>query len=285
MPVTDEGNSVLITIPGDESTNCRILKFGANVLSWNVKGRDHLWLSEKAILDGTKAVRGGIPLVFPVFGKNTDPAHPTSQLPQHGFARTSVWEFLGATDDQTAQFGLGPECLSAEAAKAWPYNFTLVYTVRLTAGTLETDLSVENTDTKPFEFNQLFHTYFKVQNIASVEVQGLQAVNVTDKIACTGYIKKPGPMSIHEETDRVYCDEPGTVTIEFEGKPYVTIERSSEIGDIVVWNPWNDKAQDLTDFYPKDAYKQMICVEAGSVGKFIKLSPGKKWRAKQVLKL
>jgi hypothetical protein len=32
-------------------------------------------------------VRGGIPLVFPVFGKATE--GPTAALPQHGFARIS----------------------------------------------------------------------------------------------------------------------------------------------------------------------------------------------------
>lgn len=283
MTVKDEGRTVTIQVG---SSSVQILKYGANVLSWVVNGRDHLWVSEKAITDGTKAVRGGIPLVFPVFGKTTGQGHATSQLPQHGFARTSEWEFLGSPDEQTAQFGLGPENLSKEAAEAWPYNFTLIYTVRLTNdSSLETELSVENTDKKPFEFNQLFHTYFKVQNIAHVEVDGLQAVNVTDKIECTGYIKKPGPISIHEETDRVYRDEPGTVAITVDKKPYVTIERSSEVCDVVVWNPWNDKAQDLTDFYPKDAYKQMICVEVGSVGKFTELAPGKKWNAKQTLKL
>lgn len=44
-----------------------ILLFGATVISWKDRfGTEKLWLSDAAKLDGSKAVRGGIPLVFPV---------------------------------------------------------------------------------------------------------------------------------------------------------------------------------------------------------------------------
>jgi glucose-6-phosphate 1-epimerase len=41
-----------------------------------VDGKEKLFLSSKAILNGTKAIRGGIPLVFPQFGPGV--------LQQHG---------------------------------------------------------------------------------------------------------------------------------------------------------------------------------------------------------
>lgn len=51
-------------------------------------------MSSTAALDGSKPVRGGIPVVFPCFGA---PAHPDHvKLPQHGFARSEPWSF-GAT--------------------------------------------------------------------------------------------------------------------------------------------------------------------------------------------
>ena len=41
--------------------------FGATVTSWKLaNGEEQLFLSEKAHLDGSKPIRGGIPLVFPV---------------------------------------------------------------------------------------------------------------------------------------------------------------------------------------------------------------------------
>ena len=49
-------------------SSIRIHRYGATVLSYNAQGREQLFVSKDAILDGTKPIRGGIPLVFPIFG-------------------------------------------------------------------------------------------------------------------------------------------------------------------------------------------------------------------------
>ena len=52
------------------SSGARVVvsKFGATVLSWTLpSGKQMLYLSKIASLDGTKAIRGGIPVVFPQF--------------------------------------------------------------------------------------------------------------------------------------------------------------------------------------------------------------------------
>ena len=44
-----------------------MLLFGATIVSWkDAKGVEKLWVSEAAKTDGSKAVRGGVPVVFPV---------------------------------------------------------------------------------------------------------------------------------------------------------------------------------------------------------------------------
>jgi glucose-6-phosphate 1-epimerase len=72
--------------------------FGATVISWKATEKsgpgepiERLFVSSKAALDGSKAVRGGIPVVFPCFGPPEHPDH--SKLPQHGFARNEFWAF------------------------------------------------------------------------------------------------------------------------------------------------------------------------------------------------
>ena len=77
-----------------------------------MKGEELIFVSPKAILDGTKAIRylyclflskhpltndfqrGGVPVCFPAFG-------PWPLGPQHGFARTSTWKQDGeiSTDE------------------------------------------------------------------------------------------------------------------------------------------------------------------------------------------
>lgn len=63
--ITHSHSHVSAVLPTGESVE--ILLYGATIISWKDKaGKDQLWLSESAKLDGSKAVRGGVPLVFPV---------------------------------------------------------------------------------------------------------------------------------------------------------------------------------------------------------------------------
>lgn len=66
QPIVDvDDTKVVARLPTGESVE--ILLFGATVTSWkSANGTENLWLSEAAKLDGSKPVRGGIPVVFPV---------------------------------------------------------------------------------------------------------------------------------------------------------------------------------------------------------------------------
>lgn len=58
-------NTVEATLPTGESVIVHL--YGATVTSWKLaNGEEQLFLSEKAHLDGSKPIRGGIPVVFPV---------------------------------------------------------------------------------------------------------------------------------------------------------------------------------------------------------------------------
>jgi len=63
--VTIRENRVEAALPTGESVTVHL--YGATVTSWKLAGgEEQLFLSEKAHLDGSKPIRGGIPLVFPV---------------------------------------------------------------------------------------------------------------------------------------------------------------------------------------------------------------------------
>jgi glucose-6-phosphate 1-epimerase len=63
--ITHSQSRVIAILPTGESIE--VLLYGATIISWkDAKGNEKLWLSDAAKLDGSKAVRGGIPLVFPV---------------------------------------------------------------------------------------------------------------------------------------------------------------------------------------------------------------------------
>jgi glucose-6-phosphate 1-epimerase len=66
VSITHANSRVVAVLPTGESVD--VLLHGATVVGWKSAGgkEERLWLSEAAKLDGSKAVRGGIPLVFPV---------------------------------------------------------------------------------------------------------------------------------------------------------------------------------------------------------------------------
>jgi D-hexose-6-phosphate mutarotase len=71
--------------------------WGAHVTSWkNSDCEELLFMSEKAVLDGKKAIRGGIPICWPQFGAG--PAGPHTLPKGHGFARISEWDCVASTD-------------------------------------------------------------------------------------------------------------------------------------------------------------------------------------------
>ena len=61
--------------------------YGGHVLSWAPAGhKPVIYMSPKAVFKKGKALRGGIPLCWPWFGKNTEDA----SQPAHGVARLNA---------------------------------------------------------------------------------------------------------------------------------------------------------------------------------------------------
>ncbi|KAK2745859.1 hypothetical protein FQN57_003472 [Myotisia sp. PD_48] len=284
-------NHVEAALASGESVT--VYLFGATVTSWKLaNGQEQLFLSENAHLDGSKPIRGGIPLVFPVFGPPPKD-HATSSLPQHGFARNSSWEFLGKSSSESEaggadssvklDFGLSKSMLSETFQKDWPFDFGLVYSVTLSKRGLSTSLQVQNNGTQSFEFQTLLHTYFRIEDISKTRISGLRGKTYVDKVKnAETFTEESNALAITSETDRVYqsLDPQSPVVVEADGTPVFSLTRES-LSDIVVWNPWIEKAKGMADFSPDEAYKNMLCVEAGSVGAWQTLEPGETWEGGQ----
>ena len=68
------------------------------------------------------------------------------------------------------------------------------------------------------------------------------------------------------------------------GKQRFRIVRDN-LENAVVFNPWADKAQKTADFAPKDGWKNMVCVEPGTVGGWQKLEKGDAFEGAQTIYL
>ncbi|KAI4110158.1 MAG: hypothetical protein L6R37_000051 [Teloschistes peruensis] len=294
VSISDDTSRVTANLPTGERVD--VLLYGATVISWkSANGKENLFLSSKAHLDGSKPVRGGIPLVFPVFGP-PNAEHPTGQLPQHGFARTSRWEYLGKTSSESSSlpnskgdasvkldFGLSNSMLPD---RKWDYDFNLTYSVTLGQDSLETSLVVRNTGSSNYDFQILFHSYLAVNDISKTTISGLEKAAFKDKTQGGKQMEPAGKaISIESETDRVYTVAPEqAITVLEQGSKRYEVE-GDMLSDVVVWNPWIEKAKSMADFGPEEGYKKMVCVEAGSVSSWNTLEAGDTWEGGQRIKM
>jgi len=272
----------IVTLSHPSGSSARVYLYGATVVSWKVDDKERLFVSKKAILNETKAIRGGIPIVFPNFGKvQGDP------LPQHGFARITKWQWLGASVDNenetTVEFGLGPTHITPDQRAMWPHPFQLRYTVSLLSHTLKTFLEVHNDGNHHIYFNTLLHTYLSVPDVTQTTIHGLKNVTFIDKVTGgTRATESRETVTVSGEVDRVYADGIDEVRINLGTSDGGYVIEKVAMRDVVVWNPWIEKAKGMADF-GDDEYRFMLCVEVGSVAKLVELAEGDKWIGGQSL--
>lgn len=116
----------------------------------------------------------------------------------------------------------------------------------------------------------------------------LESKTYVDKVRDAQTFTETSPaLSITQETDRVYQSldpkVPIIVASEADNTHIFSISREG-LNDVVVWNPWVEKAKGMADFAPDDGYKNMICVEAGSVVGWQTLEPGETWEGGQTVR-
>jgi glucose-6-phosphate 1-epimerase len=281
-------NGVTEVIHSQSGARCSIHEYGATVLTYqNAQGRDVLFLSRDAILDGSKPIRGGIPLVFPIFGP---PSSKESTMPQHGFARNNTWSIVPHSlkdNPESAEItyelhfkdvvaGVGTHNPWADGS----LDVHLFYRVEITGNSLTTELTVKNTGKASFPFQALFHTYYMVDNHAALDntqcyVQGLDDYHASDKVTQETYTVGSDAVVVQGETDLVHSPPNGIdqaeVVIGVGGTHCVVLQCSGTVNSqsvpisVVVWNPYKEKAAAMSDF-GSDQYADMICVEPGILG-------------------
>ncbi|KAJ1441713.1 galactose mutarotase-like domain-containing protein [Ochromonadaceae sp. CCMP2298] len=287
-PVTEGRNGQpKVRLAGGEHS-CDVYLYGCTVASWVHSGTEKLFCSPITPFDGKKAIRGGIPLVFPQFGR------PDESMPQHGFARTSNWTLAGTGGGESAiaVFGL----TNGEHSLSWPHKFALEYTVELSAAGLRTSIKISNTDATPFSCQTLLHTYVAVPAIERVQVRGLQGSYYDQLAACTAQDDR-AVATVDAEVDRIYTASvanPPSVEVAADGLLLVKVDRRAYklIGDaplpiptpadVVFWNAWVDKTASIGDL-ENDAYLRYICVEPGVVSSAQEVQPGTSMVLEQTL--
>jgi len=312
---TSKNEPIVITHTASGASTT-ILPYGATVTSFlNATGHESLFVSHLAKTDGSKATRGGIPLVFPQFGQSGR----YGTMPQHGFLRNNYWKVedgdkydteegagctfsLNLNNVENAR-GAGEDSIwSSESSTQSGLDCTLRLSVKVSATSLTTTLTIQNTSSQSdidFDYQTLFHTYFKIYGSKALDanlcnVAGLEGYNVDDKITGDQYVQDDKPIFVDREVDRIYTPAADKKAVECvictgEDRSKVEIRASAMTGEgeelpvsAVVWNPFIEKSKGMSD-YGDEEYHDMICVEPGILSGNGKLGAGKEVVFTQVI--
>lgn len=245
--------------------------YGGHVLSYIPTGQEPvLWVSELARYEAGKAIRGGIPIIWPWFGPNQqDPKKPS-----HGFARNQMWEVYATRliDNEKPQLRLKLQD-NALSYASWPHPYRIELVVTLDEH-LHVDLQIINTGHGPFDFTGALHSYFNVSQIENISVTGLEDCLYIDQLENMATKSQQGSITFGAETDNIYFETRSTCRLIDTGynREIVVTKRGSR--STVVWNPWIDKAKRMSDFGDEE-YKTMLCIETANAGPdVITLNPG-----------
>ena len=135
---------------------------GAHIAEWQPAGQSPvLWMSDRALYQAGKALRGGVPICFPWFGAHAE----HKNHPAHGFARTTDFEYQGARLDERGRTEL-EFLLEDDAATYALFPHAFEARLRVAFGeTLGIAFSVTNRGSEPFTFEEALHSYFHVADV------------------------------------------------------------------------------------------------------------------------
>ena len=256
---------------------------GAHVTAWQPRRAEHavIFLSPKSHFAPGKAIRGGVPLVFPWF------AERKGGLPggMHGFARTLEWEVV-ASEERREGIALSLKLLPNQTTRDLGFDhFVLVYEV-VVGETLSLSLEVENVGDSPLCFEEALHSYYSVSDVRQIEVSGVGDTDYLDRAHQAVRKHLPtGPIRFAGETDQLHLNTQAAVTISDQGwKRRIVIEKHGS-SSTVVWNPWMEKSAALADL-GAEAWPHFVCVEpANAAENAVTLGPGGVHRMGMVIRV
>jgi len=132
---------------------------GGIITSLKLFGREILFLNEETLLDDTKNVRGGIPILFPQAGPL--PEGSLYPLKQHWFARNMPWKHEWNENEMRMYLESDSSTL-----KMFPYSFSLELLAKFPKEwVFSLVLKISNTWKTPIPISPWLHPYFSIANI------------------------------------------------------------------------------------------------------------------------
>lgn len=148
---------------------------------------------------------------------------------------------------------------SPQTFEIWPHAFTLILRMKL-GSTCSLTLHID----APVPTTGAFHTYLATSDITHSSITGLGSRYLDSLQENTTITRDLSTLKIDREVDRIYThsNHKNILTT-----PKQTIHLTHEgYSDIVVWNPWVERSEQIADM-SSDDYRHMVCIETARINK------------------
>jgi len=218
---------------------------GGMVTRFHVGRSPVLFLDPDTLVDETKNVRGGNPVLFPspgpLAGDRFTRDGRSGSMKQHGFARNRAWKVIDTKGTREVTL----ELASDDATRAvYPWDFVARLRYALEGTTLTIETRVENTGTKtegrdtaatmPFALG--FHPYFHIPDADKARARiPTGATRAYDNVTKT-MIEVRGPIDLTaKEVDLHLVDHGVNSATLHRGDDSIVVTASPAFGRWVVW--------------------------------------------------
>lgn len=238
---------------------------GGHITRWWPAGasESRLWMSELSTCGPGRAIRGGVPVIFPQFGKLGD-------LVKHGYARDQAWERVVVEESSSAALAFRTRI---EDQPGWPHSASLHLGADAAGNRLQVRLDVTNTGDTEFSFTAALHTYLTVASAEDAVIEGVAGLTARDGMAGASPVTlSQQPLRATATQDLMVPDVGGEVVLR-EGSAAATTMTAQGFPDRVIWNP--GPGHGLADV-PAGGEAGFVCVEPALLTP-VTLAPDQHW--------
>ncbi|MFC0265500.1 D-hexose-6-phosphate mutarotase [Alloscardovia macacae] len=243
----------------DAATSLRVSDYAAHILSWTPASQhtSALWTPNTMAFGEGVALRGGIPVILPWFasGYSVPRRENLSYAPKHGLGRVNFWEY----DAQSSHSHLRYTYAGSHEDFG---TFHADYEILPSSDELTARLTLHNDNDHPVTFEMALHTYFRVGDVRSIEVYGLQGASYIDAAhGWAEYVQDSTTLTFPEETDRIYLSTADTSILDPVLSRRIHIHPDGTT-NTVIWNP-GEAGDSFPDMAPGD-WRHFVCIEASA---------------------
>lgn len=259
---------------------------GGQLLSWVPAGQRDVFWSSPLAKPAPAAIRGGVPVCWPWFGKQGMPLGAM----QHGPVRNVNWNVIGchAGKNGNLLLSLKPDrtAMGGSAVDMYAEHLEVRLDIELGAE-LRMDLHTQNRGSEPFTLTQALHTYFAVGDVEQVQLQGVEGLRYDSRVDGSQGNLQVDTFKLQRLCDNTYAQtglqaEHHYQLMDLAWQRQITLTTQGS-QSAVVWNPGAEGAAAMADV-PDTAWRDFLCVEAANAGSdVVVLGPGAHHHLQQTL--